>query len=360
MSEAYLPKPIDSIDSETAPDSLAAALGQIVARERQEYRRLRELAEAQQAQLAAEMRAQVIEFRAQLSGLVMERLATLRDGKDGAIGKSGPEGPAGSPGPAGPAGPQGERGEDGKQGETGPQGPPGETGVIGPQGQPGPKGDAGARGDPGPLGQPGAPGAQGPVGETGPRGFEGPVGPAGAPGKLPLVKAYEADAVHYAGDVVAHLSATWQARKDTGQAPPHNDWIQLANRGLDGVDGVSPNIRGLWRGDVDDYHRLDIVALNGGSYIAKRDDPGPCPGEGWQSLVLPGRHGKPGEQGPPGDRGPAGPKGIKGDRGEAAPRLVSWHIDRKNYVATPILADGSKGPELELRELFQQFYDESK
>jgi Collagen triple helix repeat (20 copies) len=405
-------------------DALRDALGQTIAVLRRQWELEHARMEAQQGQLAAEMRAQVIEFRAQLSGLVMERLATLQNGKDGlpgergpqglagpigppglagprgergedgAIGETGPEGPAGSPGPAGPAGPQGERGEDGKQGEKGAVGDPGAKGekgdpgaqgesIIGPQGErgiqgppgeqgqrgergdagaPGPagergaKGDAGADGDPGPPGQPGAPGAQGPVGETGARGFEGPPGPQGLPGKLPMVKAYEADAVHYAGDVVAHLGSTYQAKCDTGRAPPHPDWIGLAIRGLDGVDGVSPNIRGLWRGDVDDYHRLDVVALNGGTFIAKRDNPGPCPGEGWQSLALPGRHGKQGEQGPP---GPAGPKGIKGDRGEAAPRLVSWHIDRKSYIATPVLADGSRGPELELRELFEQFQQET-
>ena len=47
----------------------------------------------------------------------------------------------------------------------------------------------------------------------------------------------------------------------------------------------------------------DIVALNGGSFIARHDDPGECPGSGWQSLTLPGKRG---ERGPHGERGPAG------------------------------------------------------
>lgn len=42
------------------------------------------------------------------------------------------------------------------------------------------------------------------------------------------------------------------------------------------------------------YARLDIVALDGGSFAARRDNPGPCPGDGWQLLV---QRGKPGRDG---------------------------------------------------------------
>ena len=70
--------------------------------------------------------------------------------------------------------------------------------------------------------------------------------------------------------------------------------------------------------EAEHYRALDIVALNGGSFIAKRDDPGACPGEGWQSLVMPGRHGKPGEPGRrPASAGRVGPKGVKGDPARA-------------------------------------------
>jgi hypothetical protein len=152
--------------------------------------------------------------------------------------------------------------------------------------------------------------------------------------------------VHYAGEVVVHQGSTWQARKDTGQAPPHADWIGLAFRG---VDGASPQVRGIWRSDGD-YRALDIVALNGGSFIARKDDPGSCPGEGWQSLVL-------AKRGTPGEPGPQGPRGERGERGEGAPHLVGWRIDRAKYRAVAEMSDGSELA-LELRGLFEQFNDE--
>ena len=76
-------------------------------------------------------------------------------------------------------------------------------------------------------------------------------------------------------------AATYQARCDTVHEPPHDDWACLATAGRDGVDGRSMRVRGTYRaGEV--YAALDVVALNGCSFIARRDDPGECPGDGWQ------------------------------------------------------------------------------
>jgi hypothetical protein len=39
------------------------------------------------------------------------------------------------------------------------------------------------------------------------------------------------------------------------------------------------------RGTFDEsarYEQLDVVMINGSSFVATRDNPGPCPGEGWQ------------------------------------------------------------------------------
>jgi hypothetical protein len=63
-----------------------------------------------------------------------------------------------------------------------------------------------------------------------------------------------------------------------------------------GRDAITPQVLGTYKEDFE-YHRLDIVALNGSSFIAKRDDPGPCPGEGWQLLASAGRTGGRGEKG---------------------------------------------------------------
>ena len=113
-------------------------------------------------------------------------------------------------------------------------------------------------------GEPGPPGPQGPQGDVGP---QGPPGLEGPPALFPQVKAWSADEISYRGDVVTHAGATWQARKDTAKEPPHPDWIQLAVAGRDGRDAVSPTVRGTWRADAD-YRSLDIVARDGGCFIA--------------------------------------------------------------------------------------------
>lgn len=144
----------------------------------------------------------------------------------------------------------------------------------------------------------GEPGAKG---EPGERGLDGPPGAAGSPGTLPVVKAWS-DEIHYQGSVVTHDGATWQARCNTGRSPPHEDWACLARAGRDGADGRSIRVCGTWDA-AKQYEALDMVVLNGGAFVAKRADPGPCPGDGWQLMASQGKQGKPGE------RGPAGPPG---------------------------------------------------
>jgi len=101
------------------------------------------------------------------------------------------------------------------------------------------------------------------------------------------------------------------------------------------------------------YRRLDVVALNGGSFIALKDAPGSCPGPGWQLFASPGKRGIAGPKGERGERGP------KGDPGLSGATICGWKIDRVRYVATPLMSDGREGPPLELRELFQQFLTEA-
>lgn len=149
-------------------------------------------------------------------------------------------------------------------------------------------------------------------GEPGPAGDRGPEGP---PGQLRLCRAW-ADGVHYQGEVVTHAGGTWQARCDTGREPPHGDWICLAAAGRDGVDGRSPQVRDTWREDAD-YAALDIVALGGNAFIARMDNPGPCPGDGWQLIAMRGKSGKPGEK---------GPKGEKGDQGNPGEPVISAEV----------------------------------
>jgi hypothetical protein len=381
-----------------SPEAWREVLVDVLNDERRQWARDRELFESQTRETIAELRAQVVEFRAQLSGLLHERLATLRDGRNG---EPGPPGPSGESivGPAGPAGSIGKDGIDGKQGEAGPQGPPGEPGpqgVAGANGLDGKPGDSGERGERGPEGNAGPPGAagrdgaQGPVGERGPAGRDGlsivgPEGPPGKsivgprgergesllgpkgekgdrgesivgpkgekgerglegpPGRMLAVKHWQPGAIAYAGELVTNAGATWQAQRDTSHVPGNDpDWTCVAAAGQ---DARSPHVRGTYNPDLQ-YSALDIVSLNGGSFIAKQDRPGICPGEGWQMIARQGHRGNAGEKGERGERGAQGTPGVG---------IASWKLDRGAYAIIPVLTDGTIGASLELRELFEQF-----
>lgn len=148
-------------------------------------------------------------------------------------------------------------------------------------------------------------------------------GPPGPPGQLPIAKEWT-DTVHYEGDVRTHEGALWQATRDTGRAPPHDDWICLAAPGADARE-MKPC--GTYE-PGGTYHRLNVVALNGASFVAKKDDPGPCPGEDWQLMAQQGKRGLPGEPGKPGLPGRPGPA------------VKALRVD-DNGMLTLVNADGS-------------------
>src|SRR5262249_622853 len=135
------------------------------------------------------------------------------------------------------------------------------------------------------------------------------------------------------------------AQRDTARAPGMLDWICLATR------GHSLTVRGTYDDDVE-YRCLDVTMTNGSSFVALVDNPGPCPGAGWQLLASRGSRG---DRGPKGERGLIGPRG---ERGQAAAAIQPWQIHPAHYAATPIMSDGSAGPVLELRALFEQFVGE--
>lgn len=154
---------------------------------------------------------------------------------------------------------------------------------------------------------------------------QGAKGDEGPPGKLPLVRAW-ADQVHYEGDCVTHKGAVFQAARDTGREPPHADWACIV---CAGVDGRSFNIRGTYS-ETEKYRALEVVALNGASFASRRDDPGPCPGEGWQLMASQGKQGKPGPQGNPG----VGRQGVPG------PPAIAMTVDEEGMLVLTN-ADGS-------------------
>lgn len=151
-------------------------------------------------------------------------------------------------------------------------------------------------------------------------------GEPGPMGSLPTVKAWE-DKVYYHGNVVSHEGALFQASCDTGRAPPHQDWNCIVRSGR---DGRSFNVRGTYA-EGEAYQALDIVALGGASFTARRDDPGVCPGDGWQLIASQGKRGNPGER---------GLKGDKGDRGSDGHRVVSAEFN-KDGLLTLQMTDGT-------------------
>jgi hypothetical protein len=377
-------------------------------RQQEQSQRERALIEAQAGRTIAELRAEIADRSArqnaafaakliEMDKMVIERLAMVRDGapgrdgKDGVPGLMGLQGPAGERGEQGPIGPAGKDGESitglpGERGERGApgisiEGPPGPRGDQGPQGEsiigpPGPAGES-ITGPPGPRGESlrGLQGLTGERGEKGERGESivgppgppgehgesitgppGPIGPEGPVGKLSHVKHYAPEAVHYRADVVTWDGSTFQAMRDTKHAPPHADWICLA--------AAAPSARGLTiKGTYNEalvYGEMDIVARNGGAFVARKDKPGICPGPDWQQIAQPGKAGPRGDRGESGTLGAPGPAGRSGEPGRSAPALREWKLDRKTYTATPILSDGTEGPPLALRGLFEQFIAEAK
>jgi hypothetical protein len=327
-----------------------------------------------------------------LQGLRGERGEKGEIGLPGIPGPAGSDGAPGAPGPSGDRGPQGPPGDRGPAGASGPAGPPGESikgdkgdpglpgvpgeSIVGPPGPQGPPGESikGDKGDPGEKGEsiqgsPGPIGPEGPRGENGEKGEKGETGaagtkgeqglpgipglkgdrgergPEGPRGKLPIAKLWKQGTVSYEADVVVYDGACFQALRDTAQTPGGVDWICLAAMG---GTARTPTVRGTYD-EKANYGALDIVALDGATFIARKENPGACPGEHWQLMA---RQGARGVAGPKGDRGPEGKEGKQGPAGASALTIKSWKVDRRHFLAIPIMSDGKEGPVLELRALF--------
>ena len=297
----------------------------VIAELQAEWRRELELLQAQSREILASMRAEMIERLASFGADVTRRLADLHDGEPGRNGRDG------EPGPIGARGEPGERGTDGAPGAAGPQG------EQGPRGEPGHNGATGAAGAPGAKGDIGEPGRNGAMGERGLPGAKGDKGDAGSPGLMARVAPWT-DRVCYEGELATHLGSTWQAECDTAKEPGTSEnWRLIAAAG---TAGRSLNVRGTYSA-AEKYAALDVVTLDHGWFVARRDNPGPIPGPGWQSGPV----GKRGEKGLPGDRGP------KGDVGTAAPHWVGAKLEDKTLVA--VLSDGTIGPRINLQPMFE-------
>ena len=166
-----------------------------------------------------------------------------------------------------------------------------------------------------------------PVPKDGAPGKDGERGEPGPMGSLAQCKAWE-DRVHYQGEVVSFDGSLYQTQRDTGKAPPHEDWLCIVRAGRDGADGRSFVHVGLYDPERS-YSAMQVVALNGGAFVARHDNPGPCPGDGWALLASQGKTGKP------------GPKGEAGPRGIAGPAVARLVVDDTGML-TLVNADGTK------------------
>jgi len=133
----------------------------------------------------------------------------------------------------------------------------------------------GIDGLPGPAGEPGPPGPSGEPGTPGERGQPGEPGPAGSDAR------------------------PWRHRR-------------------------------TYDPKQEDYAQGDVVAHDGGSWLALLDEPGPLPGDGWAQLTVRGQRGK------PGDRGERGPQGSEG-RG-----IADLSINESGETLVIELSDGTQ------------------
>jgi hypothetical protein len=126
--------------------------------------------------------------------------------------------------------------------------------------------------------------------------------------------------------VVAHVASL--DLKDGAVGPPgapgpagsSGDVGPAGPPGPQGPVGYVGRVHGLWD-PAGSYRAMDVVTFKNSEYRAVRDDPGPCPGDGWREGArgMRGERGERGSKGEPGERGlagAAGARGLPGERGE--------------------------------------------
>jgi hypothetical protein len=177
--------------------------------------------------------------------------------------------------------------------------------IPGPEGKQGPEGKRGPAGESGP---------EGPMGLTGHEGKRGDTGPPGQDGlgfdNIESIDSGSEYGFRFVQDGQVVKQMTWHRPKD--------------GRGFDIT-------RGTYKSGQE-YRALDVVALNGASFAAKRDNPGECPGDGWQLVASQGKRG---------DKGERGERGERGLRGEPGPAVKEMSVSDDGML-TLTNADGSK------------------
>ena len=123
--------------------------------------------------------------------------------------------------------------------------------------------------------------------------------------------------------------------KDGDPGPP-------GEPGPPGPEGRTGEARGLYD-PGENYGKLDRVAFDGSEWIARYDDPGPLPGDGWMLAARAGSKGK---------AGPAGPRGEKGETG-----IGVADIAVRDFSVILELTDG-RTHRIDLRGMFERYHQE--
>ena len=327
--------------NDVLPDALAGVLGKVVADARREWVKASDLMAAEARATIAELRAENLQLRGEMQGLVNSEIVRLREAaaalKNGRDGIDGQPGDKGEQGPAGPAPDYGivlERSEpllknliEARWDEW--------TATL-PLPERGEKGEPGKDADPadieravGDLAPPlfdlipravadevqravaalplAERGERGLPGEQGERGLDGERGKPGAPGERGTD-----------GRGIAEL-----VLDDAGA---------LVARYTDGAEASLGIVRGRDGADGRD-------GIDGGS--GEKGEPGPIGERGLQGECgTDGADGAPGEKGQKGDPGPQGEKGLQGEAGRDGVGMAGSLIDRDGQLVTT-MSDGS-------------------
>jgi hypothetical protein len=284
-------------------DAAADAIGRAVAAMQRDALQAEQVRTAEHRAKIAELDAFILRTEAEIDRRVSEKLAAVRDGAPGAKGEAGAQGE------------KGEQGQAGAQGEKGEQGLPGTDGQLGPKGDsgaPGEKGLDGKDGSPGLHGRDGRDGVAGPPGRDGANGVDGKDGAPGERGEAGL------------------------AGRDGDVGPPGKDAPRMVLRGV-----YDP---------AESYDELNIVTLDGSTWMAKGDSPDHAPGAGSGWMLLAGR----GRRGEKGERGEQGRVGVAG---RDAPVIVGWR--KEGYSAVAVMSDGTEAAPLDVREFFEAYHSEA-
>jgi hypothetical protein len=107
-----------------------------------------------------------------------------------------------------------------------------------------------------------------------------------------FIRAAMAAVTMHTGEAISKVRAAEKERAAAFTKCMEEVGALKADLAVRAAHGPAVNVRGTWS-RVATYRANDIAMLNGASFIARRDRPGPCPGEDWQLLAGQGKRGKP-------------------------------------------------------------------